>query len=77
MIYKSLAHGEGELHRRFPNIPPRHIDGHLAPEIRGQLERKPGPAGQVEAVSTPLPDVARGWGVAGHRFEVLMSRVVP
>jgi hypothetical protein len=25
MIYQSLAVSEGELHRRFPNIPPRHI----------------------------------------------------
>jgi hypothetical protein len=26
MIYQTLAKGEGELHRRFPNIPPRRID---------------------------------------------------
>jgi hypothetical protein len=26
MVYQSLAAGEGELHRRFPNIPPRYID---------------------------------------------------
>lgn len=72
MIYRSLAHGEGELQKQFPNIPPRHIDG--------QLERRPVSIGQTEAVQKdiiPVPDVTRGWGIAGNRFDVLMSRVVP
>jgi hypothetical protein len=81
MIYQSLADGEGELHRRFPNIPPRHIDEHPAPEILhgGRLERETTLAGQVAPVpiDIPVPSIAVGWAVAGHGFNALISRLVP
>jgi hypothetical protein len=73
MIYQSLAKSEGELHRRFPNIPPRHIDGtasrRLATITKSDVV--------VQPSEPPVPDVARGWGAAGQRFNVLISRVVP
>jgi hypothetical protein len=73
MIYQTLARGENDLQRRFPNIPPRQIEeGHLA-RLTARRTR------QIEVASPeiPEPQVARGWGLKSHRFDAVLSRVVP
>jgi hypothetical protein len=72
MIYQSLAKSEGDLHRRFPKIPPRHIRDKAARSIPIPTRDR-----RRSTNEAPVPDVARGWAVAGEGFDVAISRVIP